>query len=156
MSTTFTNLQQTQLGQQMISAHSWLTTGLAALMATKGHADLTPAHLTFLNALDCGDTYAAAVARRLGVTRQAVYRSSKEMQKLGIVTLQTAPEDRRQKVIRMTDYGMRVATDARAALDQIDQILNARIGQDNRLQLVRILGLNWGEPAGSTEGAPSE
>jgi len=135
-----------QLGQLLMHGQQWVTSSLVNLMTARGHARLTSAHLMFLNNLDCGVTHASEVARRMGVSRQAVYRSTRELQKLGVLGLEVDPARKTQKIIRMTEYGQRVALDARACLDEIETALKKRLGKGDLEALASALGREWGPP----------
>lgn len=52
----------------------------------------------------------------MGITRQAVYKVTKELQRMDILRLEEDPSDRRQKIICMTPLGETIALDARASL----------------------------------------
>jgi len=137
-----------QLGTLLLAGQQWVMTSLLRLMAERGHADLTAAHLMFLGNLDCGDTYASEVARRMGVSRQAVYRSTRELQRLKVLRLETDAARKTQKIIRMTKHGQQVVTDARACLDVIEATLKDRIGERDLAKLVASLCRDWGPPLG--------
>lgn len=150
MSTTFTEIvQDFQFGQSIIHRQNWMTQSLINLMAKQGHGQITAAHLQFMNYLDCGDTHPAAIARRIGVSRQAIYRSTRELQNFGVLEMLPDPENGNQKIIHMTEYGNRVALDARQALDDIELELSQRLGAEDFAQLKTLLGANWGEIMGA-------
>ena len=121
------------------------------LMSLRGHESLTSTHLTFISNLDCGKTHAAEVARRMGISRQAVYKITRELQKLGILTLEIDPADKRQKTVNMTSLGEKVVTDARACLGEIELELTSRIGRKHFNQLSTSLRQEFGPILGSTE-----
>ena len=121
MSTKFTKLDNQEnveqsLGQAMINANQWISSSLLNLVRMRGHSNLTGAHLTFFSSLNCGLTHASEVARRMGITRQAVYKVTKELQRMDILRLEEDPSDRRQKIICITPLGETIALDARASL----------------------------------------
>jgi DNA-binding MarR family transcriptional regulator len=147
MSTVLTTIRPTSniaLGQLLLSAQQWTFQGVLNLMAERGHAEFTVAHLMFLANLDCGVTHAALVARRLGITRQAVYRTTRELQDLDVLALESDPQRRNQKVIRMTPRGLKVVSIARACLDEVEAAIRARIGHRDFDRLASILSRNWG------------
>lgn len=156
MSTTFTMSTEPppqvrpQLGLLLLGGQQWVMTSLLRLMAERGHANLTAAHLMFLSNLDCGDTYASEVARRMGVSRQAVYRSTRELQNLKILKLEIDAERKTQKIIRMTKHGQQIVVDARSCFDAIEAALGERIGTRDLVKLASILGKDWGAPLGDT------
>lgn len=153
-STKFTNnkvaatLEQ-PLGQALISANQWMSASLLHLMKAIGHDDLTGTHLTFFCHLNCGVTHASEVARRMGISRQAVYKVTQELQRLGALELKEDPDDKRQKTICMTHLGKRVALDARAAMEEVEAHLRTVVGAKRFESLAQILRLNWGPYLGS-------
>lgn len=145
-----TSQPRPQLGLLLLAGQQWVVTSLLQLMSARGHGDLTAAHMMFLSNLDCGDTYASEVARRMGVSRQAVYRSTRELQRLKILKLETDAARKTQKIIRMTKHGQQVVLDARCCLDAIEAALGERIGARDFGALASILGKDWGPPLGET------
>lgn len=87
---------------------------------------------------------AALVSRRLGVTRQAVYRTTRELQDLDVLVLESDPQRRNQKIIRKTPRGLHVVSVARACLDAVEAAIRDRIGQHDFNRLARILSRDWG------------
>lgn len=132
------------LGQALIHAHQWLSASLLNLMHERGHTELTSAHLTFFNSLNCGMTHASEVARRLGITRQAVYKITKGLQQIGALELKEDPDDGRQKVIAMTKHGERIALDARDCLSLVEHHLSRQIGPGKLETLRASLAMDWG------------
>lgn len=154
MSTTLTTCNPTSnvlLGQLLLNAQQWTFQGVLHLMAERGHADITVAHLMFLANLDCGVTHASLVARRMGVSRQAVYRTTRELQSLDVLTLEADEQRRNQKIIRMTPRGVKVVSDARACLDIVEATIRERIGECDFDRLTQILRRDWGPVVGRDE-----
>lgn len=133
------------LGQRLLNAQQWTFASLLNLMGSRGHKNLTTAHLMFLANLDCGSTHASLVARRMGVSRQAVYRSTRELQAQGALTLADDPIRRNQKVIQMTQLGAVIALDARACMAEVEATIKQRIGEQDFEKLYSILKRDWGD-----------
>ncbi|KAJ54672.1 hypothetical protein ACMU_16280 [Actibacterium mucosum KCTC 23349] len=127
------------------TAQTWVVHSLDARLATRGHPSLTEAQTALLSNLDCGTTYASAVAHRMGISRQAVYRTVREMAELGLLELQADPVKRNQKLIVMTDKANALVTDARAVLAEIEAELANRIGPADTAALRRALEAGWGD-----------
>jgi DNA-binding MarR family transcriptional regulator len=123
-------------GLAFFAVHQWLTKRLAEAMSDMGHGKMTPAHFTFLANLDCGDTHASAVAKRMGVTRQAVNRVVRELQDLGVIELEDDAEKRNQKVINFSTKGRALVRDARICLLRAEEDMRAQVG-DTRFELLR-------------------
>ncbi|MDD5035535.1 MAG: hypothetical protein PHE55_12340 [Methylococcaceae bacterium] len=151
MSTTLTTnslASNISLGQLLLNAQQWTFQGVLYLMAERGHTAITVAHLMFLANLDCGVTHASLVARRMGVSRQAVYRTTGELQRLEVLTLESDAQRRNQKIIRMTSHGIKVVSDARACLETVEATIRDRIGQRDFDRLKLTLRRNWGPVIG--------
>lgn len=123
----------------------WFSLSVKNLLEKKGYTDLSDAHLSLLANLQCGSTYASAVAAQMGISRQAIYRTTKELQSAGILILEEDGERRNQKIITMTERGMALATDARAILELVEMELAARIGPENAQVLRHSLEAPWGD-----------
>jgi DNA-binding MarR family transcriptional regulator len=147
--TTSTPAPGIPLGQLLLKAQQWTFQGVLYLMAERGHTELTIPHLIFLANLDCGVTHASLVARRMGVSRQAVFRTVRELQELDILLLEADPERRNQKIIQMTSRGGKVVTDARACLEAVEAAIRDRIGQQDFERLTSILRQDWGPTVGA-------
>jgi DNA-binding MarR family transcriptional regulator len=126
------------------SALEWVLTGLLARLHAQGHRQITQTHLILLGNLDCGATHAAAVASRMGVSRQAIFRTVRDLEALGILRLQQDQDRGNQKLVVMTDHGMALIADARKALADIEHGLDARIGATATAALRSALQQAWG------------
>lgn len=130
------------------TASEWVSHSLLTILRGRGHTYLTPSHIMLLGNLDCGTTYASAAAARLGISRQAVYRTVRELEEMDILRLENATDRRNQKEIVMTDAGKALANDARAALAEIEATLADRIGAESSRALRQALESGWGETLG--------
>ncbi|MCV6825784.1 MULTISPECIES: MarR family winged helix-turn-helix transcriptional regulator [Halocynthiibacter] len=86
---------------------------------------LTQSQLSFLSALDCGPNSASQIANDLGITRQAVHKTVKELEVLGWLNSEADPIRRNQRIITFTDEGERLMSEARALFEQLDERLFA-------------------------------
>ena len=102
----------------------WLLQRLRA----DGYTDLTARHLAFLGELDCGPNHAAEIARRIGVSRQAVHKSVQELSALGWLETPRHPALGNQKVIAFTEAGERLMAQARQHFAALDEVLVERFG----------------------------
>jgi DNA-binding MarR family transcriptional regulator len=122
----------------------WIYQSVLNILHCRGYDALTEPQLSFLASLDCGATQASKVAERLGITRQAVYRTTTDLQKQGFLTLETDHARRNQKQISMTKLGMKLVDDARDALGMAEAEFARRTGlnsvEDLRVQLDVDLG----------------
>lgn len=103
-------------------AQKWLVD----LLRGRGFSDLRQSQLSFLGALDCGPNSASQIANDLGITRQAVHKTVKELENCGWLQSAADPIRRNQRIITFTDEGERMMSEARALFKQLDQRLFAR------------------------------
>jgi DNA-binding MarR family transcriptional regulator len=117
---------------------------LVARLRACGHAGVTDPHLVLIGNLDCGATHAAQIAQRLDVSRQAISKTLRELQKMGVIRLENDTMRRNQKVVVMTAMGERLALDARRELAEIEALIANEIGPEAMVALRSALELKWG------------
>lgn len=103
--------------------------------------------------LDPGGVSQSELARRIGVTRQAIFQTVKELVEIGLVELLADPEDGRARLVFLTDAGRRNVAAALEAFDHLEGVLARRIGARRVVELRRGLGADWGKPLGAVDGA---
>ncbi len=126
------------------TAAHWVMRGVLDGLHRAGYAGISEAHLALLGNLDCGTTKSAAIGQRMGISRQAIYRTVREMQALGLLRLEEDPERGNQKLVVMTADGEKLALRARAILAGLEQSLCRRIGADRYAQFRAALEAEWG------------
>lgn len=102
-------------------AQKWLVN----LLRDRGFIGVTQSQLNFLGALDCGPNNASQIANDLGITRQAVHKTVKELETFGWLNSKADPIRRNQRIITFTDEGERMMSEARALFKQLDEKLFA-------------------------------
>lgn len=124
----------------------WFVRGTLDRLWEAGFTSVTSPQIVLFAHLECGATHASALAQRMGVSRQAVYRTLKELQVAGFLVLDDDPMVRNQKIIRMTETGVALATAGRSVLHEVEAQLSERIGA-RALQAMRdALERGWGVP----------
>jgi DNA-binding MarR family transcriptional regulator len=83
------------------------------------------------------------IARRMGVSRQAVHTTIAQLSDMDIVRLKTDPEDGRHKYLVLTETGSRMRDDAQEAMDAITGSVGDSIGVDAFDQMMTALSANW-------------
>ena len=110
-----------QLIQSTARLNDEITHYLSQRLVEKGYTSLTPSLLSFLGILECGVNYGSEIARSLGVTRQMVAKTVKELCGLGY--LQQKSGTGKQKEIHFTQTGEYLMSDARQLLADVDDVL---------------------------------
>ncbi len=112
---------------------------LLSQLKEDGFKTLKANQLTFLGTLDCGVNYAAELARLLGVSRQAIHKTLRELEHAG--WLETKPDEvhGNQRVIVFTAEGERMMAQARAHFLKLDQLLAAQFSAQELANLEKLL-----------------
>ena len=118
--------QSLQLIQSASRLHDVTTKYLSRRLVARGYASVTPSLLSFLSVLECGVNYGSEIARNLGVTRQMVAKTVKELCQLGY--LEQIDGAGKQKEIHFTETGEYLMSDARQLLAEMDEILFKDVG----------------------------
>jgi len=100
---------------------------LSNSLKNKGYKSATPSILNFLSTLECGVNYGSEIARTLGVSRQMVAKTVKELCQADY--LEQRDGLGKQKEIVFTKTGELLMSDARQLLSDVDRALNKEVGQ---------------------------
>ena len=152
MSTKFTSRPDQSFAPEPLTvllqaASQTILHGLIGRLRACGYAAITEPHLILFGNLDCGATHAAQIAQRMQVSRQAISKTLRELQSLGLVLLEDDPARRNQKLVVMTQEGMKLAIEARRALEEIENLLTEQIGDETMAKLRGALETGWGRSA---------
>jgi DNA-binding MarR family transcriptional regulator len=85
------------------------------------------------------------LSRRLGISRQATHKLSKEIAKLGFIEFIASETDARVILVRFTQKGWAMAESATRQLNAIEAEISEKIGEDNLAILKTILTKPWSE-----------
>lgn len=107
-----------------------------------GFAKLTGSQLAFLGALDCGPNHASNLARGLGISRQAVYKTVRELERAGWLTTEPDEKIGNQRVITFTIEGERMMAAARQHFSNLDKALLNEFGEASLKQMGQFLDFN--------------
>lgn len=139
------------LGALLVRAFRWFEEGLATDPDTAHLPRLSGTQFMALASLDGDGTSIAELARRVGVTRQAMHQMVGELDKASLVDLVDSPSDRRIKLVKLSLLGRTLDQKAAAALGDLEAELAKRIGKGAVADLRRHLAADWGPPGKSRD-----
>jgi len=119
-----------------------LSSWLRDRLAEDGFTTLTGAQLEFLSALDCGTNYASKLARGLQISRQAVHKTVRELERSGWVRTEPDENVGNQRVILFTAEGERMMAAARKHLSKLDKVLLRKFGEKGLRDLSAFLAFD--------------
>jgi DNA-binding MarR family transcriptional regulator len=129
-----------------LRAYRWFEDGMRSGLAAAGWPDITRSQALVFAHLDSGGTRSSELARRVGVTRQAIHQTVAELVALGFVELAPDPASRRAKLVVLTPRGRRIVVAARGIFRELEDALARRIGRRSVNDLRRALEADWGAP----------
>ena len=111
-----------QLVMAAAQVHETTSLYLSESLKKKGYKFVSPSVLNFLSTLECGINYGSEIARALGVSRQMVAKTVKELCNANY--LEQREGLGKQKQIIFTKTGELLMSDARQLLSDVDSLLN--------------------------------
>ena len=136
----------------LLHAFYWMDEGLQNHFKAAGFDQVSRTQSMIMANLADGITRPSELARRIGISRQAVQQLLVDMEKRKLVKLVQDPDDARAKIVRYNHQGMEIGLIAINALARIDAEIEKRLGRKALQELRRILvDSDWGEPLEATE-----
>lgn len=109
--------------------------GVARASAEFGIPGLRAAHMQVIPHLDLSGTRATEIARRMGISKQAVGELLDEIEAFGVIERIPDPTDGRARIVRFTERGRAGLLVGLGVLAGIEAELAARIGADTVARL---------------------
>lgn len=153
MSSDLTKGMDQPLARLLLERFRWADRALRYRLAAKGWPEMTPAQSLVFASIDLDGTRPSELARRIGVSRQAVHQTIAELVAVDLLMLVADPDDGRAKLAVVTDAGRRNIVAAQEALAEIESTLRSRIGGDTVTALRDALGADWGSPESPSGGS---
>lgn len=130
----------------LLQGFYWCDESLQNYLRARGWPEVTrPQSMVMVNVV-LGLRRPSEIARRLGISRQAVHVTLSQMVELGMLALEEDPASGRSKMVRLTARGEAMRRDAQQAMGFMADSLIERLGQDSLIQTLRTLSADWGQP----------
>ena len=118
-----------------------MTVETVSRMQARGIVGMQPAYPRLLGNLDTEGTRIGALARRMGITRQAAAQLTKEIERAGFIERQPDPDDGRGIIVRFTPMGRAGLDCAVAVMAEIEAEYAAIIGRADMVHMKSSLAL---------------
>jgi len=129
----------------LLHAYYWADESLQNLLRAEGWPTLPRTQSTIMVNVADGCTRPSELARRLGITRQAIQQTIAEMEAIGLVQLSPDPDDARAKIVEFSPKGASIQRAALRAIRALDAELEKRLGKREFDILKRVLlEKDWG------------
>lgn len=130
----------------LLRGYRWFEDALLNRLQAAGWPEITRAHSLVFAHLDLEGTRTSELARRIGISRQAVHQTVGELAELGLVEVVPDPVSRRAKLVVLTPLGRKTVQSAHAIFQELEDALAERIGRTRVAELRRALEADWGTP----------
>lgn len=98
------------------------------ILAESGHDEVRSSHINLTRNLDMTGTITTELARRAGMTKQAMGEIVEQCEKLGLVERIRDKRDARAKIVRFTKAGLKWLEIFRIALTKAEQEMRDELG----------------------------
>lgn len=110
-----------------------------------GHQGVRASHFAVIRHMDVDGTRISELARRAGMTKQAMGQLVRELGQLRYVELWQDRTDRRAKLVTYTETGRALASDAARVLDEVHAEVKKALGKGGAKELRKLLRKVAGE-----------
>ncbi len=122
-----------------------MNAAMAERIRARGYGGFQPTFTALLAHVDTEGTSVSELARRMGVTRQAVSQLARAIEAAGLVERVPHPTDRRSVVVRHTDAGRRILLDALDVMAGLEEEYGRLVAPEQLAELKRLLARLLGE-----------
>ena len=122
-------LKRESTGQLLLKCARLLDEKAVALVRRGGAPPLRPAHTRLLPHIDQEGTRLTELARRVGITKQAVGQLVDEMVEMGTLAVESDPHDGRARRVCFTSRGVEAIAHGLRVLGEIELEVSERVGK---------------------------
>lgn len=144
MSSGLTIYMDRPLSRLLLDRFRWADRALRSRLVALGWPETTPAQSLVFASLEAAGTRPSELARRIGVSRQAVHQTIGELVAVDLLELVDDPGDGRAKLVVVTAKGKRNIVAALQAIEEMETELRSRIGDRAVSALRDALEADWG------------
>ncbi|MCC7259190.1 MAG: winged helix-turn-helix transcriptional regulator [Gammaproteobacteria bacterium] len=130
----------------LLQGFEWFDESLQRSLQARGWPQLTQPESSVMVHVILGIDRPVQIARSMGLTRQAVHLTIRQVVAKGIFELRDDPADKRGKVVALTALGRAMRRDARKTVRYLSEQLAARIGKRHVDNLRAAFATDWGAP----------
>jgi DNA-binding MarR family transcriptional regulator len=135
--------REPNLNELLLSRSDWLTQQLLVRVKGSRFDGITPAQTRLLAQMAGKPTSMAELARRLGVSRQAVHKTVSDLERRGILKVEIDPARGNASKVVYTELGREVNREGAKLIQQIEQTLAQRLGAQQVADLKQLLTKGW-------------
>ena len=135
--------KKTYLRNLLLQRSAWFEERAMERARANGYERVTPAMSRMFGHMSGRPIGLSDLARRLGITRQAVHKCASDAAQLGLIEFVPDPAHARVVRVQFTPAGWAMSALASRDFDEIEARLSQRMGTRNLAELKRLLQLAW-------------
>jgi DNA-binding MarR family transcriptional regulator len=116
------------MGRVLINASNRFEKRLLQILAEDGHGEIRYSHINLTRNLDVRGTITTELARRAGMTKQAMGEIVEQCEHLGLVERMRDKRDARAKIVRFTKLGLQWLESFHIALLKAEEEMRNELG----------------------------
>lgn len=120
--------RHSNIGRLLNNARTRFDQRILQILSENGHKEVRYSHFHLTRNLDITGTIAAELAKRAGMTKQAMGQIIAQCEKLGIVERVADTRDRRAKIVRFNEAGLEWFEAFRDAIATAEQEMRDELG----------------------------
>ncbi len=128
----------------LLQAFVWFDDGLQSFLQARGWHEVTRPQSMIMANVVIGVHKPSDIARNLGISRQAVHTTINQMVEMGMLELRDDINDRRAKIVAISEMGREMGRDADVAMAAMSAELRKRVGSKNVDNLIKAFSADWG------------
>lgn len=129
----------------LLQRMNWIEERVLEKARGHGYTNVTPAMARLFGHMGGQPIGLSELARRMGITRQAVHKLSNDAVALGLIESVSSPQDARVVCLQFTQAGWAMSAKASKDFEEIEGVLKERLGTKNLNELKRLLSMAWEE-----------
>lgn len=130
----------------LLQSFEWFDESLQLSLRESGWPQLTRPESMVMMHVQLNINRPSDIARSLRLTRQAVHSTIAGLVERGVFELVEDPDDRRVKIVQLTDMGNAMRADAQKIVTLLTDLLAKRIGSKHVRALQTAFSEDWGDP----------
>lgn len=148
--------KKTYLRNLLLQRSAWFEERTLERARAHGYGRVTPAMSRMFGHMSGRPIGLSELARRLGITRQAVHKCASDAAQLGLIEFAPDPANARVVRVQFTPAGWAMSARASRDFEGIEATLRQRMGAQNVDELKRLLQMAWTEQeAAQADGKPA-
>jgi DNA-binding MarR family transcriptional regulator len=123
--------------QLLLKASRIVNRHVVEALQARGYSGLRSTHTTLLSNMELAGSSVTEAAERAGITKQAMGRLAAELEEAGFIRTKSDPQDRRVRMLRLTDKGHRLMMDSLEVMAELERRYARALGKARLVELQR-------------------